>query len=70
VENALLKARAAAAQTGLPALADDSGLAVDALGGAPGIRSARYAEDAGTVGAGEDRDGQPAGASPGHGRGG
>jgi XTP/dITP diphosphohydrolase len=56
VENALLKARAAAAQTGLPALADDSGLAVDALGGAPGIRSARYAEDAGTVGAGEDRD--------------
>ena len=56
VENALLKARAAAAQTGLPALADDSGLAVDALGGAPGIRSARYAADAGTVDADEDRD--------------
>ena len=44
VENALLKARAAAAQTGLPALADDSGLAVDALGGAPGVYSSRYAE--------------------------
>lgn len=43
VENALLKARAVAAQTGLPALADDSGLAVNALGGAPGIYSARYA---------------------------
>lgn len=43
VENALLKARHAAAVTGLPALADDSGLEVDALGGAPGVRSARYA---------------------------
>ncbi len=42
VENALLKARNAALHTGLPALADDSGLAVDALGGAPGIYSARY----------------------------
>jgi XTP/dITP diphosphohydrolase len=41
--NALIKARAAFARTGLPALADDSGIAVDALGGAPGIRSARYA---------------------------
>ncbi|MEJ5915206.1 non-canonical purine NTP pyrophosphatase [Pseudokineococcus sp. 1T1Z-3] len=40
--NALLKARAAAATTGLPALADDSGLAVDVLGGAPGIFSARW----------------------------
>ena len=41
--NALLKAEAAAAASGLPALADDSGLAVDALGGAPGIYSARWA---------------------------
>jgi XTP/dITP diphosphohydrolase len=43
VENAILKARHAAQVTGLPALADDSGLAVDALGGLPGVRSARYA---------------------------
>ena len=43
VENALIKARHAARQTGLPALADDSGLEVDALGGAPGVRSARFA---------------------------
>lgn len=43
VENALLKARNAARATGLPALADDSGLCVDALGGAPGLYSARYA---------------------------
>jgi len=42
-ENALAKARQAAAATGLPALADDSGLEVDALGGAPGVYSARYA---------------------------
>jgi XTP/dITP diphosphohydrolase len=42
IENALLKARHAAAATGLPALADDSGLCVDALGGAPGLYSARY----------------------------
>jgi XTP/dITP diphosphohydrolase len=41
--NALLKARAVAAHTGLPAVADDSGLCVDFLGGAPGIRSARWA---------------------------
>jgi XTP/dITP diphosphohydrolase len=41
--NALAKARQAASATGLPALADDSGLEVDALGGAPGVRSARYA---------------------------
>ncbi|GHB14102.1 RdgB/HAM1 family non-canonical purine NTP pyrophosphatase [Salinicola rhizosphaerae] len=46
VENALLKARAASRASGLPALADDSGLAVDALGGAPGIYSARYADGA------------------------
>ncbi|MBD1549943.1 RdgB/HAM1 family non-canonical purine NTP pyrophosphatase [Pseudomonas typographi] len=43
VENAILKARNAARLSGLPALADDSGLAVDYLGGAPGIYSARYA---------------------------
>lgn len=43
VENAILKARNAARVSGLPALADDSGLAVDVLGGAPGIYSARYA---------------------------
>ncbi|MDI2097369.1 RdgB/HAM1 family non-canonical purine NTP pyrophosphatase [Ruicaihuangia caeni] len=49
-ENALIKARAAAKHTGLPALADDSGIAVDALGGAPGIQSARYA------GTRDDRD--------------
>lgn len=42
-DNALLKARAAVAATGLPSIADDSGLAVDALGGEPGVRSARYA---------------------------
>ena len=43
VENAILKARHASSLTGLPALADDSGLEVDALGGAPGIYSARFA---------------------------
>ena len=42
-ENALAKARQAAAATGLPALADDSGLEASALGGAPGVHSARYA---------------------------
>jgi XTP/dITP diphosphohydrolase len=48
--NALIKARAAAVFTGLPAIADDSGICVDALGGAPGIHSARYA------GSRDDRD--------------
>jgi len=42
-DNAIAKARAVAAASGLPALADDSGLEVDALGGAPGVRSARWA---------------------------
>jgi len=45
VENALLKARYAADRSGFPAMADDSGIAVDALGGRPGVRSARYAGD-------------------------
>lgn len=45
LENALAKARHAARLTGLPALADDSGLCVDVLGGNPGVRSARYAEE-------------------------
>ncbi len=49
VENAILKARNAASHTGLPAIADDSGIEVDALNGAPGIYSARYAG----VGAGD-----------------
>lgn len=44
VENALAKARHASSHTGLPALADDSGLCVVALGGAPGVHSARYAQ--------------------------
>ena len=51
VENALLKARHAAAASGLPALADDSGLCIDALEGAPGIRSARFS---GVEGPGRD----------------
>lgn len=50
VENAIIKARHAAAHTGLSALADDSGIEVDALNGAPGVRSARFA--------GEDADDQ------------
>lgn len=48
VENALIKARHAAEQTGLPALGDDSGLVVDALDGRPGLRSARYAGESGS----------------------
>ena len=47
VENAIIKARHAAAETGLPAVADDSGLEVDALDGAPGIYSSRYAGEEG-----------------------
>ena len=47
IENALIKARHASRLTGLPAIADDSGLAVDALGGAPGIYSARHAGEHG-----------------------
>lgn len=47
-ENAVLKARHAARLTGLPAMADDSGLEVDALGGAPGVYSARYAGEGAT----------------------
>ena len=49
VENAILKARNAAQHTGLPAIADDSGLEVDFLNGAPGIYSARYAGDGGSA---------------------
>lgn len=48
-ENARLKAEAAFAKTGLPSLADDSGLEVDALGGQPGVRSARFAGKQGDV---------------------
>lgn len=47
-ENARLKARALAEATGLPAVADDTGLGVDALDGAPGVRSSRYAGDGAT----------------------
>ncbi len=47
VENALIKARHAAQHTGMPAMADDSGIVVDALGGAPGLYSARYAGEHG-----------------------
>jgi XTP/dITP diphosphohydrolase len=45
IENALAKARHASAASGLPALADDSGICVHALGGAPGVQSARYADE-------------------------
>ena len=47
-ENALIKARAAAAAVGAPAIADDSGIEAEALGGRPGVRSARYAGEAAT----------------------
>jgi XTP/dITP diphosphohydrolase len=55
VENALLKARHAARASGLPALGDDSGLRVDALGGAPGLYSARYAGEHGNARANIDK---------------
>lgn len=54
VENAILKARNAAQYSGLPALADDSGLEVDALHGAPGIYSARYAGSPSSYAGGND----------------
>ena len=56
-KNALIKARTVAAQTGLCALADDSGLEVDALHGRPGVRSARYGDDWELL-PGESRDGR------------
>ena len=59
VENALAKARHAAAASGLPALADDSGLCCVALAGAPGVRSARFAGEPG-----DDERQQPRGAAP------
>ena len=55
IENAILKARHACRATGLPALADDSGLCVDALDGAPGLYSARYAGGHGDAGRNIDR---------------
>lgn len=55
IENAILKARHASQATGLPALADDSGLVVDALGGAPGLYSARYAGEHGNHAANIDK---------------
>ena len=57
VENALAKARLASRHTGLPAFADDSGICADALGGEPGVRSARYA-DGPPAGAQGERAGQ------------
>ncbi len=54
-ENSLKKARHAASKTGLPAIADDSGLAIDALGGAPGVYSARYAGSHGDDRANNDK---------------
>jgi len=57
VENALAKARLASRHTGLPAFADDSGICAEALGGEPGVRSARYA-DGPPAGAQGERAGQ------------
>ena len=58
IENALAKARHASRHTGLPALADDSGICVDALSGAPGVHSARFAHEpaAGSDGGRESQD--------------
>jgi XTP/dITP diphosphohydrolase len=56
IENALAKARHAAAATGLPAIADDSGLCVDALGGMPGVISANYATVAARAGVTPERE--------------
>src|SRR5262245_32170610 len=58
VENALAKARHACASAGLPAFADDSGICANALGGAPGVNSARYAgpPDAGSPRSRDDQD--------------
>lgn len=54
IENAIIKARNAAKHSGLPSIADDSGLEVDALNGAPGIYSARFSEDHNGVRASDD----------------
>jgi XTP/dITP diphosphohydrolase len=56
IENALVKARHAALITGLPALADDSGLCVEALSGAPGVHSARYASPSRQESASDERN--------------
>lgn len=56
VENAIIKARNACLHSGLPAIADDSGLSVDVLDGAPGIYSARYAQEKNTPGNSSDED--------------
>lgn len=58
IENALIKARFASQKTGLPAIADDSGLEVEALGGQPGIYSARYAEGYQDLPASDERNNQ------------
>lgn len=58
IENALAKARNASRHTGLPALADDSGICVDALQGAPGVLSARYAGEDGSVLSQDERNNQ------------
>lgn len=56
IENALAKARNASLHTGLPALADDSGICVNALQGAPGVLSARYAQDKSTAPSQDERN--------------